>query len=486
MAKKLEKIFATALASFTLLSLAGCGGGGESHSKEKKIDATYSLEAATLDGVSVKDDFQLYNADFNEDGTLTVLISYLGLIETRNSTYVYTDNTIVEKYNSNTYEYTVYGDTLKTTMQDFDDVIEITLKKETDESKIQEVDFESVLFGEDISQTKYFNYCPAIITEKENGKDVMHVWFCTNKDDGVIMDHIGYRKGVKQENGKWIFSELKIVMAPTENTWDARHTCDPAVIKGEFKLKGETYTYLMAYLGCITEDYNNNETGIAVAKSPEGPWVKVDGLNPIVPWSADGNPTATWGTGMPTLMSIDKKGEVLLTYQSSKIGTGVQRWDFSNLDNPELKAKFSVRLNHSGIYNSANQKCNVGIPDFSFDPVAKRLYVFGVTNEKNPADVTKTLVNSHCVLAYIENVDSMEKACEILQSGNYTWKIEGYVGPNDTGFARNHNPGIVRNEYGYIPNSSQIGVIVTTGHNSWDNENIFTYRLHGHYFDIAK
>ena len=146
MAKKLEKIFATALASFTLLSLAGCGGGGESHSKEKKIDATYSLEAATLDGVSVKDDFQLYNADFNEDGTLTVLISYLGLIETRNSTYVYTDNTIVEKYNSNTYEYTVYGDTLKTTMQDFDDVIEITLKKETDESKIQEVDFESVLF----------------------------------------------------------------------------------------------------------------------------------------------------------------------------------------------------------------------------------------------------------------------------------------------------------------------------------------------------
>ena len=72
---------------------------------------------------------------------------------------------------------------------------------------IEEVDFESVLFGEDISQTKYFNYCPAIISETENGKEVMHVWFCTNKDDGVIMDHIGYRKGVKQDNGKWIFSD---------------------------------------------------------------------------------------------------------------------------------------------------------------------------------------------------------------------------------------------------------------------------------------
>ena len=52
MAKKLEKIFATALASFTLLSLAGCGGGGESHSKEKKIellpDILYFMEQCLI------------------------------------------------------------------------------------------------------------------------------------------------------------------------------------------------------------------------------------------------------------------------------------------------------------------------------------------------------------------------------------------------------------------------------------------------------
>ena len=476
----LKKITTLALSAGMLFSTAACGGNTE---QNQPLEAEYELLSATLDGADVTDDFQMYNATFNADGTSRIVISYLGLIQTRNSTYKFDGAKVTETYQGESFTYTVEGDTLKTVMQDYEDSIDIVLEKKSSEAKVEEVDFESVLFGEDMTMTKYFNYCPAIITETdENGDEVMHVWFCTNKDDGLIMDHIGYRKGVKQANGKWVFSELKIVMAPTEDTWDARHTCDPAVIKGEFAMGGETYTYLMAYLGCVTEDYSNNETGIAVAKSPEGPWVKVDALNPIVPW-ADECASGTWGTGMPTLMSIDGKGEVLLTFQSSKRGTGVQRWDFSNLDAPDLKAKFTVTLNHAGIYNSVGMKCNVGIPDFAFDPVAKRLYVFGVTNEKNPADVTKTLVNSHCVLAYIDGVNDMEEVCSVLQSGNYTWNVVGYVGPNDTGYERNHNPGIVRNPYGYIPDSSQIGVIVTTGHNSWDNENIFTYRLHGHYFD---
>ena len=38
---------------------------------------------------------------------------------------------------------------------------------------------------------------------------------------------------------------------------------------------------------------------------------------------------------------------------------------------------------------------------------------------------------------------------------------------------------------GYIPDGGRIGVVVSTGHNSWDNENIFTYRLYGAVFDIA-
>ena len=40
---------------------------------------------------------------------------------------------------------------------------------------------------------------------------------------------------------------------------------------------------------------------------------------------------------MPALISIDGKGEVLLFFQTSSRGTGIQRWDLSDLDNPQVK-----------------------------------------------------------------------------------------------------------------------------------------------------
>ncbi len=107
-----------------------------------------------------------------------------------------------------------------------------------------------------------------------------------------------------------------------------------------------------------------------------------------------------------------------------------------------------------------------------------------VSNDKLPEDVTKTLVNSHSLLAYVDGLGDMEAVCAALQSGSYKWNVVGYVGPSDTGWNRNHNPGMVRSALGYVPSSNKIGVVVSTGNNDWSNENIFTYRLFGHWFEI--
>lgn len=185
---------------------------------------------------------------------------------------------------------------------------------------------------------------------------------------------------------------------------------------------------------------------------------------------------------MPSLVSVDGKGEVLLFYSSTLRGTGVRRLDLSDIDHPVTK--FTTSLSHNGIVNSRGLKCNVGIADFAFDPVAKRLYVTGVTNDKLPEDVTKTLVNSHSLLAYVDGPGDMEAVCAAIQGGSYKWNVVGYVGPSDTGWNRNHNPGMVRSALGYVPSSNKIGVVVSTGNNDWPNENIFTYRLFGHWFEI--
>lgn len=490
--KQLLSIFIAVVLLLSVLAACKPAESGET------FEASYVLATAACDGVDVTDDFMLYNVDFSKDGKVSVVVNYLNMLQTRNGTYSVSGEVVTESFEGKTYTYRIIGDVLLTTFDDDGTEISVTLtKKVDDDGKTKAVDFQSVLFGDDISDTKKFNYCPAILTETDSdGNTVMHIWYCTNKDSGVIMDHIGYRTGTLQSDGKWLFSEEKIVLAPTEGTWDGRHTCDPAVIKGEFKMGGQTYNYLMAYLGCTTEDYQKNETGLAVAKDVGGPWVKVDSVNPIVPWYDDGDQATEqaeyerrqgtsqiyWGTGMPSLISVDGKGEVLLFYSSTKRGTGVRRLDLSDIDHPVVK--FTTSLNHNGIVNSRGIKCNVGIADFAFDPVAKRLYVVGVTNDKLPEDVTKTLVNSHSVLAYVDGVDDTEAVCAALQGGSYKWNVVGYVGPDDTGWNRNHNPGMVRSPLGYIADSSKIGVVVSTGNNDWPNENIFTYRLFGHWFNI--
>ena len=461
------------------------------------MEGVYSLKQATQDGIDVTENFQLYQVSF-DGADMKVVINYMNVLTSRSSTYTATADKVVENYDGETFEYTVGGNTLKTYFEDGEDRILVVLEKEaTGADGMTAVDFESVLFGEDISDTKKFNYCPSILTEvDDHGRTIMHIWYCTNKQSGIIMDHIGYRTGVLQENGKWVFSEEEIVLAPTPGTWDGRHTCDPSVIRGEFRLNGETYNYLMSYLGCTTEDYQKNETGLAVAKEAGGPWVKVDDLNPIVPWFDDGDEAEEqqkyenlqgttsiyWGTGMPSLISMDGKGEVLLFYSSTKRGIGIRRIDLSDLNNPV--EKFTTSISNNGVVNSAGAKCGLAIADFAYDPVAKRLYVASVTNERNPADITMTRVNSHSMVCYIDGLENMEMVASTLQSGNYKWNTLGYVGPNVTGWNRNHNPGLVRTEGGFIPDSDRVGVVVSTGNNDWPNENIFTYRLFGHWFEV--
>ena len=178
--------------------LASCGGEGET------LSGTWELSTATLDGKSVKKNFQAFTATFDESGNATVNISYLGLYETRNSTYTFDGETLKESYQGEkyTWSYAQATQSLTTEYRDYDDVITVVLEKKQEETGPMPVDFEGILFGTDMSDSKFYNYCPAIIKETENGQEVMHVCYCTNRDDGVMMDYIRYRNCVKQTDGK--------------------------------------------------------------------------------------------------------------------------------------------------------------------------------------------------------------------------------------------------------------------------------------------
>ena len=117
------------------------------------MEGVYSLKQALQDGIDVTEDFLLYQVSF-DGAEMKVVINYMNMLISRNSTYKATAERVVETYQDETFEYTVEGNTLKTYYEDGGARIQVILEKEAAaDGGAATVDFESVLFGEDINDT---------------------------------------------------------------------------------------------------------------------------------------------------------------------------------------------------------------------------------------------------------------------------------------------------------------------------------------------
>ena len=358
--------------------------------------------------------------------------------------------------------------------------------KETFIPKVGEV---KMLFDDGtIGETNKYNYCPSYFIED----NIAHVYYCTNKDEGNVTDYVGYRKGEVVNNKVKYSDNSQYVLTHGEmGSWDSRHACDPSVVKGEFKYHGEEYNYLMAYLGCVPSDCTQNETGIAVSKTPDGPWIKCDfkedgvtKINPIVPFSDFSCNETSWGTGQPSLVSVDKKGRVLLfTTVGATNGTftNLREYDFSDIDNYKLLRE-RVSINIDGIRGSIGSASFINNADFGYDEVNKRIIMakprqFFGTDGKSPNFIADTID-----VYYIDDTEGSEIGDVLFAGKNTTkiWKLIGSVNESLTGFLRNHNTGLVTDEYKRIDSSSPLGVLFTRGDEDRGGQwsYLSTYRLY--------
>jgi hypothetical protein len=350
--------------------------------------------------------------------------------------------------------------------------------------------FETGVAGE----TQIYNYCPSIFVEN----NAEHVYFCSNKDEGNVTDYVGYRKGVIEDNKINYTKNTEFVLTHGESgSWDYRHACDPSVIKGEFKFHNESYSYLMAYLGCVPSDCTHNETGIAVSKTPQGPWIKCDfkldgttKINPIVPCNDFSMNSNSRGTGQPSLFSVDKKGRVmLLTTVGAANGTftNVREYDFSDIDNYKL-IREKNNLPVDGIKGTASGASFINNGDFGYDFEKRRVILakprqFMGTDGKSPNFIADTID-----VYYIDDTEG-NNVGDILFAGNNTtkiWKSIGSIDKSLTGFLRNHNTGLITDEYGGIDSSKKLGVAFTRSDedkgSNWSY--LSTYRIYATAFDF--
>ncbi len=354
-------------------------------------------------------------------------------------------------------------------------------EKQPEEEKVTKL-FEHKV-GED-ENDYFYNYCPSAF--EEDG--IRHIYYCSNKEHGNVTDYIAYRRGEKDAEGKWVYSDLSYVLEPGSEGWDRRHVCDPSVIKGNFTYQNEEYHYLMAYLGCVTSDNTANEVGLALSKTPSGPFVKV-GKDPFVHYEKNDNKGFQWGYGQPSLVSVDRKGEVLLFYT---VGDGnstyeaVERYDLSDLDHPN-KLSETKRVLTRGLKNLNNTQDYISNADYAYDPKSGRFYMIK-DDHPNPEWAS---VSSSATIYYLEedfeNPDFYPGYTLFHVVGDM-WNEMDRIDVSLSGMTLNHNTGFVSDPFGWTLSNRSIDCLFTGAMNYpssfWGT--LASYRIYQYSMEITE
>jgi len=463
---------------------------------DNPVVGVYAKTTHMVEGIDLLSQFVFSTLTLQNDGTsLMEDLNAYGL-SSQPGTYTFSDSYVEVLVGLKTYNFTLDSEqgTLsyagRINRKDVEMVYHrVDFEKPTTQGQVS---FSDQLFGDDLN-ANFYNYCPTIMME---GNAIMHIWYCSNKTSGNVTDYIAYRRGELQADGRWIFTEKSLVLQPTPGTWDERHTCDPSVIKGNFSYNATSYSYLMAYLGCVTNDSSRNEIGLAVSQFPEGPWIKVAEANPIANYyeSPEYVPDQwTWGYGQPSLVSVDKAGKVLLFYTKG-IATGTfeaaELWDLSDLNAPQKLS--SANVSNAGIVNISGGADVINNADFAYDPYSKRLYVIK-EDFPYPSDENPTWITASNTIEYINLGEESYPGESLFKGETLRWQKVGSIGPNETGFARVHNCGIMTDPYGWLMNPFQIPIVYTMSDFSSDYPqwgsggqwpSLHTYRLHGYLLEI--
>ena len=157
----------------------------------------------------------------------------------------------------------------------------------------------------------HYNYAPSII---EDQYGIRYGFVCENRDPFKIVDYVYLYKGIPTEKG-YVWQPGTQIIEPSETGWDNCHICDPDVREFKTTYKGETYNWIMTYLGVDRWDCNHNQIGLAISKNIEGPYIKFD-RNPLVAYED----TTKWGVGQSTTIVKDSTTIQLFYHSTTENG----------------------------------------------------------------------------------------------------------------------------------------------------------------------
>jgi hypothetical protein len=295
-------------------------------------------------------------------------------------------------------------------------------------------------------------------------KDVLHVWYCANRTPGDVTDYLCHRKA-KRVGGKWLWGPEDVALehGTPRTAWDSRHVCDPEVIEGRFRFRGQSWSYAMLYLGCDAEGSTHNQVGVAFAKSLDGPWTRYP--EPIIRYTdAPGSGIVGeyfawpvyryWGVGQPAAISLDRKGKLLVFFsRADEIwGEMMAEADLSDMDRGPVIAA-PVRMPTDGLFDEQDRPLhgvvNVGV---ALHERSDTLYLVAEgrlrTDKLHP-----DFISAAVPVASISWSD--------LRASRGAWKMRGRIDRARTGWPRNHNASILKDTWGRISENRKLSIGVS-------------------------
>ncbi len=301
----------------------------------------------------------------------------------------------------------------------------------------------------------FYAYAPSLM---QTDSTTRYVYYTTNNEkENALSDVIAVRKGTLHD-GEYVYGDRQIVLTPTENQWDSQRVTCPSVINGSFSYQGESYTVLMAYTANSIEASKNFQIGLAVAKNPEGPFIKV-GNAPIIAYDPDIS-GSQYGAGNPSLVSFDKKGKVRLFYShgdNNLSSTRVVDADLTNLDTPQLSGYLTV--SYLGLPDDGLGFPLVANGDFALSADGGTLYM---VKDGFPYATNEPKVASKLTLAKME--------ARGVYDPNGTWdtlvpeinQIDTFVDEEHLGWPRMYSACILRDGYGHLLDSDKLFLCFTS------------------------
>ena len=315
------------------------------------------------------------------------------------------------------------------------------------------VDGSPILFDETMD---FYNTDPSVIIEGE----VKYIFYTVNSEAQAGKATIAVRKATKSE-GAWVYGEKKTVITPSNEGFDSFSASNADVIKGVFKYKGQTYSYLMAYQGCENTAAKNHKIGFAVANQADGEWVKVENL------LIESAVTTAYGVAQPSLISYDKAGKVVVCY-SHDWGTHTSQMFremiAEDLSNPVLGVENGFATN--GL-KEGDSLITFNNADFAYDSESGYLYV---VRDYNPAAAKGCKLNTAVQVAKIlfKDVFSTEAKWSIVED-KVDWRdLRDANDAEKLGWVYVYSACIQADEYGQVNGAESFDLAITV--TSYDQE----------------